>query len=108
MKCKKGYTLIETVIAITLIGILSVGFFALIFGTTDIWNILKRRDSAMSDGRFVLSKMLLELRRVSSFTTISSNECQFVDVDDDMVNFKIEEKRREILLRKSVRENRQW
>ena len=75
----KGFTLIELIIVITIIGIITgvVGF--ILFGAVDAWMFKFNRADLLADGRLAVNRMVREIREIKdddSVTTASSSEQQ--------------------------------
>jgi len=79
---KSGFTLIELIIVITIIGIAAgvVGF--ILFGTVDAWMFKFNRCDLLSDGRLAMNRMVREIREINdddSVTTASSSQFRFTN-----------------------------
>jgi len=90
-KLKSGFTLIELVIVIAILAVVSYIIASFIVSATDAWVFVKSRETALSQGRFAVERIVRELRRIDvplSITVHSSTECQFFDIDDNIINIK--------------------
>ncbi|MFC1666756.1 prepilin-type N-terminal cleavage/methylation domain-containing protein [Candidatus Omnitrophota bacterium] len=87
-----GFTLIELVIVIMIIGIITgvVGFVLL--GTVDAWTFKFNRNDILWDGRLAMNRMLREMREVkdlTSVTTASSSQFRFINTDDIDITYSL-------------------
>lgn len=79
---KQGFTLIELVSVIVILGIVSVGVSSFIRDSTQIFVDTTERDQLLSDSRFVIERLNRELRRaVPNSVRIGANG------DDDCIEF---------------------
>lgn len=88
---KRGYTLIETIVVITILAIFSFVFSIFITQAVDSWLFSKLRGDALGSSRYAINRITSEMRRIknlSSITVATSSECQFIDLDDNTVDFK--------------------
>ncbi|WNC68129.1 type II secretion system protein [Thalassotalea nanhaiensis] len=58
----KGFTLIELVLVIAILGIISVGFIGVINIGSNVYNNVSNRDELISDARFAVERLNRELR----------------------------------------------
>jgi prepilin-type N-terminal cleavage/methylation domain-containing protein len=89
---KRGFTLIEIIIVITILGIIAgvVGFILL--STIDAWTFKFNRFELLSDGRLAMNRMLREIREIkdlTSVTTASSSQFRFTNVNDVDVTYSL-------------------
>lgn len=95
-RIKKSVTLIELVVAMTIVGILSVGLSAYINQTIDVWNFLSSRSDVVNYGRLSLTRMVNDIRWIANNTSIvSANNTSFVfnATDGSVVNYTYYNKR---------------
>jgi prepilin-type N-terminal cleavage/methylation domain-containing protein len=88
---KGGFTLIETIIAIILLGIVALGLASFIFTSMEAWVLISGRDAAVSRARVAMNRMIAELRRVrkpQNLLTTTTSECRFIDLDAEQVDFQ--------------------
>ncbi|MFA4906150.1 MAG: hypothetical protein WC645_06570 [Candidatus Margulisiibacteriota bacterium] len=96
MNCKgdsRGYTIIELVIIITLLGLLSFVFGAFITESMDAWVFVKARENALGTSRYAIERMVTELRRIQKpnmIITSATSEVSFVDIEGGTVTFSQE------------------
>ncbi len=89
---KRGFSLIELIIVITIIGIISgvVGFT--LFGAVDAWTFKFNRSDILWDGRLALNRMVRETREIkntTSVTTAISSQFRFINVDDLDITYSL-------------------
>jgi len=92
MKKDKGFTLVELVIAIIIIGITAstVGFMML--GVIKAWTFKFNRSDILWDGRLALGRMTREIREVrntTSVTTASSSQFRFFDTGGADITYSL-------------------
>lgn len=90
-KKRKGFTIIELVMVISIAGIL-FGILAPIMKTTiDAYFFVNSREAVLSDARLAMNRMVREIRQIkepSDISTMNSSEIQFTDINDNVVNFR--------------------
>ena len=89
---KRGFTLIELVVVITIIGIIAgvVGF--ILFGAVDAWTFRLKRAGLLSDGRLAINRIVREVREVKDLTSViaaSSSQFRFIDTDDTDITYSL-------------------
>jgi len=87
---KKGFTLVEAVVTMVLIGIMAVVFGLYIREGFSAWEWLSGQKTLASSCRLTVFRMNRELRRIRSLadlTTYTSTEVQFTDIDGANVDF---------------------
>lgn len=77
MQLKQGFTLIELITVIVILGIVSVGVFSFISLGTRIYVDVTERDQILSEARFVIERLNRELRRAvpNSVRVSANNRC---------------------------------
>lgn len=73
----KGFSLLELMLTMVVLGILSVGMFGFIRTSVDGYNDARDRDVLQSQARFVVERLTRELRQAvpNSLVTSNSNTC---------------------------------
>ncbi len=92
MNNSKGFTLIELVIVITIIGIISGIVGSILIGTIDAWTFRFNRGDLLSNGRLAMNRMVREIREVknrSKVTTADPSEFSFENVDSVDVTYSL-------------------
>ena len=82
MKKENGFTLIEVIIVITIVGIVSVIIGSMLLGVVKAWTFKINRNDILWDGRLAINRMTREIRTVrndASVTTASSSQFRFID-----------------------------
>ena len=81
-----GYTLIELILVIVVLGIISFTFAAFITKGIDAWVFVKTRDSAVGSARYAMNRVITEMRRIAgpeSMIIMSQTERSFEAFDKD-------------------------
>src|SRR3990167_5753588 len=92
MKKKKGFTLIELVIVITIVGIAASIIGAMLLGTINAWTFKVNRYDLLWDGRLALDRMTREIRAIkntTSVTTASSAQFRFTNTGDADITYSL-------------------
>lgn len=78
---KKGFTLIELVLVIAILGIISVGFIGFINIGSNVYNNVSSRDALISDARFAVERLNRELRNAlpNSIRILSNSSSQCLE-----------------------------
>lgn len=92
MDKSKGFTLIELMIVVLIVGVITgvIGFVLL--GTVDAWTLKFNRNDLLWDGRLAMNRMLREIREVkdlTSITTASSSEFRFTNTGDADITYSL-------------------
>lgn len=98
---KKGVTIIELIIIMTLVAVLAAVSSLYIKETVDLWNFLIFRNEMVSQGRMAFSRMVREIRHVkdrNSVLTAQAERFRFYDVNDNEIDFYLSD---DILMRNS-------
>jgi len=90
---QKGFTIIELIMVIVVIGILAwVGVASLLSGV-DTWGFFSQRKEILTDARMALDMMSREMRIVknsTSVTTANSTDFQFIDTGNTTVRYYLD------------------
>lgn len=89
---RKGFTLIELVIVITIIGIISGVVGYILLGTVQGWTFKASRNDLLWDGRLAMNRMVREIREIkdsTSVTTADSSQFKFIDMHDTDITYSI-------------------
>ncbi|MBU0686858.1 MAG: prepilin-type N-terminal cleavage/methylation domain-containing protein [Candidatus Margulisbacteria bacterium] len=90
---KKGFTLVELIMAIVIAGIL-VGAFSFVINTgINIYLFVGSQKTLMMETRGAIKRMVREIRRTkdhtaSSIITFTSTEYEFMDIEDSTINYQ--------------------
>ncbi len=87
---KKGLTLIELVMTISIVGILVSGSMLYIKQVIDLWDFMSFRNEIVSDGRMALTRMSREIRQISNSTSVlnaNSTRFNFADVNNGNIDY---------------------
>ena len=92
MKKNKGFTLVEIVIAIVIVGIVSTIIGAMLLGTIKAWTFKFNRNDILWDGRLALDRMTREIRTIrnsTSVTTASAAQLRFIDTNNTDITYSL-------------------
>jgi prepilin-type N-terminal cleavage/methylation domain-containing protein len=87
---KKGFTLIEQVVVLVIVGILALVFAVYIREGIGAWHFLSGQKNITLSSRAALNRVVKELRRIrqnTNITTHTSKEITFIDVENQTVTF---------------------
>jgi len=79
---RKGFTLVELVIVISVTGIIAVIAGSILLGVIDAWTFKFNRSDMLRDARLAINRMVREIRTVrdsTSIITASSGQFRFID-----------------------------
>ncbi len=88
----RGFTLIEAVMVIVIVGILAGGSSMYIKQVMDTWNFQNFREEAVSQGRIGLIRMTREIRQIKGpFNVTAANQTvfSFVDHNDNAISYSL-------------------
>lgn len=91
MMKKRSFTLIELIMVITVVGIIAAVLAPFIATSFDAWIFHNSERDVLFSGRLAMNRMLREIRRIknlSSITTFSATEFDFLDIDSNRIDFK--------------------
>jgi len=92
MKKEKGFTLIEVIIVIIVVGIVSVTIGSMLLGVVKAWTFKFNRNDILWDGRIALDRITREIRTVknnTSVTTASSSLFRFTDAKNTDITYSL-------------------
>lgn len=96
----KGFTLIELVIVIVVVGVIASVFAILIIQGIDTYGFITIREDILSEAELAMERMVREIRQIQSYRDLvpaeateviylaDSSEFQFVDVHDNIIGFR--------------------
>ncbi len=89
---KKGFTLVETVLVMTLIGIIGIAT-AVPFGPAlDSWSLDSSRSEAVGTVNYALNRMAIEIAQIKnpeSVTAATATTLEFTDTHDDSIEYRL-------------------
>jgi prepilin-type N-terminal cleavage/methylation domain-containing protein len=89
---KNGFTLVELVIVISVVGIISTIVGSMLLGAIDAWVFKFNRNDILWDGRLALDRMTREIRTIknsTSVTTASSAQFRFTDTGNKDITYSL-------------------
>lgn len=90
---KKGFTLIELIIVITILGIAGGVVGYILMGTVDAWTFKANRNDILCDGRLAMNRMVREIREIKDRSNVSkakSSEFRFINASDVDIKYKLD------------------
>ncbi len=93
LKNGAGFTLIELVIVITIIGIITGVVAFTLLGAVDAWTFKFNRSELLSDGRLAMNRMVREIREIKNrgnVTKAKSSEFRFINTSDVDIKYKLD------------------
>jgi prepilin-type N-terminal cleavage/methylation domain-containing protein len=88
----KGFTLVELVIVIAIVGISMTIVGAILLGTIKAWTFKFNRNDILWDGRIGLDRMTREIRAVKDSTSVitaSSTQFRFTDAENKDITYSL-------------------
>ena len=89
---RNGFTLIELVIVISIIGIIAGVVGYILLATADAWTFKFNRAELLADGRLSMNRMVREIREIKNrgkVTTATSSEFRFENVDNVDITYNL-------------------
>jgi len=90
LSAKNGFTLIEFIIVIAILGVIAGLAVPFVIGAIDSWMLSKAERSNIFDARFALNRMVREIRQIkddSSISTFTSTRFVFTDINNNTIEF---------------------
>jgi prepilin-type N-terminal cleavage/methylation domain-containing protein len=88
---RKSFTLIELIMVITVVGIIAAVLAPFIATSFDAWIFHHSERDVLFSSRLSMNRMVREMRKIknlSSITTFSATEFDFLDIDNNRIDFK--------------------
>ncbi|MBU1913185.1 MAG: prepilin-type N-terminal cleavage/methylation domain-containing protein [Candidatus Omnitrophica bacterium] len=89
---KRGFTLVELVIVIVIIGIAASTIGFMLLGTINAWTFKFNRSDILWDGRLAMDRMTREIRTIrnsTSVTTASAVQFRFTDTGNKDITYSL-------------------
>jgi len=89
---KNGFTLVELVIVISVVGIISTIVGSMLLGAIDAWVFKFNRNDILWDSRLAIDRMTREIRTIrntTSVTTASSAQFRFIDAGNKDITYSL-------------------
>ena len=89
---KNGFTLVELIIVITIIGIIAGVVGYILLGAVEGWTFKAKRNDLLWDGRLAINRMAREIREIknlTSVTTASSSQFRFTNVNNNSIIYSL-------------------
>jgi len=90
LSAQRGFTLIEFIIVIAILGVIAGLAVPFMVGAVDAWILNKAERSNVFDARFALNRMIREIRQVkdpSSISAFTSTRFVFTDINNNTIEF---------------------
>ena len=90
-KGRRGFTLIEMVMVISLSAVLALGMANFIITSLQAWMLITQREAGLNNARTAMSRMVAEIRLINlpqNLLVNTSSECQFRDINSQTIDFK--------------------
>jgi len=90
-KNKRGFTLIEAVMVISIAGLIAFLVGNFVITSIQAWLLVSVRSSAANSARVAMNRMTAEIKSVNrpqSLFIIQPSECQFLDINNDTIDFR--------------------
>ncbi|MDO8603296.1 MAG: prepilin-type N-terminal cleavage/methylation domain-containing protein [Candidatus Omnitrophota bacterium] len=89
---KRGFTLIELIIVIVVIGIIAGAMGYILLGAVDAWTFKAKRNDLLWDARLAINRIgreIREIKNLTSVTTASSSQFRFTNVNDNSITYSL-------------------
>ncbi|MBN1793366.1 MAG: type II secretion system protein [Candidatus Omnitrophica bacterium] len=89
---RNGFTLIEAVAVIALVGVIAAGLAPIIIAVVDVWELVSFREERGAEARIAIDWMKREMRETkdtSSILTADTSEFRFYDAADNDIRYHI-------------------
>ncbi|MFH1798122.1 MAG: prepilin-type N-terminal cleavage/methylation domain-containing protein [Candidatus Omnitrophota bacterium] len=87
----KGFTLIEVLFVTALIAVLLAATYPYLRVFHTSWQSADKRTELIQNARMGMDKMVKELRRVGNFVSIQPSIITFIDVDNNVITYQLNE-----------------
>ncbi|MBU1134624.1 MAG: type II secretion system GspH family protein [Candidatus Omnitrophica bacterium] len=87
-----GFTLIEFIVVITIVGILIVGLSTYIIKGIDLWQLITFRNEITASGRLALFRMGREIKQIKNDLSVhiaSASRFKFDDVNSSSIDYQL-------------------
>jgi prepilin-type N-terminal cleavage/methylation domain-containing protein len=88
---KRGFTLIEAVIVIVMVGLIALLVGNFIITSLQAWLLVSTRSSAFSSARVAMNRMVAEMKNINrpqSIYLMQTSECRFLNISMEEIDFK--------------------
>jgi prepilin-type N-terminal cleavage/methylation domain-containing protein len=88
----RGFTLLEMVMSIVLIGIIASVTVPIIFRVADSWLLAARRNELSESSQIAIDRMVREMRQVKNsagITSAGSSVFQFTDINNNNIRYNL-------------------
>nr|MBU1328611.1 prepilin-type N-terminal cleavage/methylation domain-containing protein [Candidatus Omnitrophota bacterium] len=89
---KRGFTLIELIMVIVIIGIIASVVGYILLGAVQGWTFKAKRNDILWDGRLAINRMVREIREIkdlTSVTTASSSQFRFTNINNNSITYSL-------------------